>query len=203
MTKAVRKKRQGNHTGRTVETANAFAVTERRRQVAELLKARVKYRDIAASLNVSLGTVAGDKLAIMQEWQELYAEHFHEGMLIDLATLDELILRLFALLEKEPGELTIIDRILHCLERRARMIGYDARDRRDIPIHFPQPVQTLDIESEVLTADGVPVGKGAAAKLYALFGTGPQLGEESNAAIEDRLCDAAIEAANGQSRPRR
>lgn len=168
-------------------------ITQRRQRVGQMITAGIGYREIAAREGVSIGTVASDKREIFREWQRHYAGDWSEGMLIDLRRVDMLIQRCAVRLNQidlrrvsgdlgedsephqptsDPGnELETIRTYLKCLERRAKIIGYDAKDRRYVPIKFPDLDPAIDVPGQLVDGDGNRVtDKSPAARIYAILG---------------------------------
>lgn len=99
-------------------------VAERRRVVAANILAGATYRDIANALNVSVGTVAGDAEAILEEWRTERVAKTDERVVLDIRRLD---LALNAIFDKvQAGDMRAIETMLRIQERAARYLGLDA-----------------------------------------------------------------------------
>lgn len=122
MSRRNRKKRRG-------EIAEILAREERRSNVAQLLKGRMSYRQIASALGVSLGTVSSDVKVIEQRWVEEQLSHIKKHKARDLAIIDDAVRGLTT--KVRAGDPAAVDKLLKCIERRAAMLGYDAPKRLD------------------------------------------------------------------------
>lgn len=122
--------------GRQKGAGKELEITQRRARVASMILAGVSYRQIAEREGVALATVAADKAAIVAEWQEAYLGDVAAEMAIDLRRLDDLITRITVSLQTGGADPSLAMVFIRALERRARMLGYDARDRREQPVHF-------------------------------------------------------------------
>ena len=171
---------------RNRKNVQALGITARRTRVADLLLEGVPYRDIAIREGVSLGTVASDKAAIMAEWKRESIDSLHEHIILQLRRLEALICKLSNQMED-----TVDPRVgalyLQVLKRKAELLGLDARDRVRAPIDFPKSSIPEEQQDTMLDANGRPVGKGAAAQLFAILGR-RSCGDS---------CDTDIEAHSG------
>lgn len=100
------------------------AAEQRRTQVGQLIKAGLSQREMARALNVGATTIHKDLTILRRRWREEYLESIDEHLVVDLARLDDIIKALTNSVRQ--GELPAIDRYLKVLERRARILGYDA-----------------------------------------------------------------------------
>lgn len=158
-----------NNEGRVAANAKALATAERRLKVAEYIAAGVPYRKIASILGVALSTIALDKSAVLEEWQHCYVGAMHEHIVLDLYRIEQLIMNLTLDMKKDPDP-RIRSVYIQALKRKAEMLGLDASARVKAPIHIPG--MEIEVEAEQISqvdANGNPVGKGAAAQLYAAF----------------------------------
>lgn len=103
--------------------AKAAAIADRQARVAEMLKARHSYREMATVLDVSLGCIAKDVRAIFKMWAQRQFENVHEQALADLALLDDGIRALVPRILE--GNTDAIGCLVRVLERRAKILGYD------------------------------------------------------------------------------
>ena len=106
------------------------AIAEARRaKVAILLMDRVTYRNMAAKLGVSLGTIAKDVKALLGRWaREQNPDERYTWLAVELAKLSEMERIISPKARK--GDLAAIDRILRIMERRARLVpGLEAPQR--------------------------------------------------------------------------
>lgn len=108
----------------TKAKAKAAELLERRVLVAQLLKARTPYRQIATALNVSLGTVASDVKAIFKEWAKTQVDSIKQQAALDLATMNDAIMALTN--DVRTGDIAAINAMIRIMERRAKMLGFDA-----------------------------------------------------------------------------
>ncbi len=176
------------------ETVDAVAITERRLRVAQYISAGMGFREIAKQEKVSLGTIANDKREILKEWQFQFADEWSDHLLIDLKRVDDGIQRLYAQLNRigraRSGDLDVaadfdLDREEReivalrnkLLERRAAMVGYDAKDRRHVPIKLPDLEPAIEVSGKIVDGDGNRVtDKSPAARVHALLGGRRQSG---------------------------
>ena len=103
--------------------AKAAAIADRQVRVAEMLKARHSYREMATALDVSLGCIAKDVRAIFKMWSQRQFENVHEQALADLALLDDGIRALVPRILE--GNTEAIGCLVRIVERRAKMLSYD------------------------------------------------------------------------------
>ena len=104
-------------------------IEERRERVSQLLKARFSYRDIAKSVKCSVGTVAGDVKAIFKLWADRQFENIREQALLDLATVNDALMAITN--DVRSGDTGAINTMVRLLERRARILGYEAPTRME------------------------------------------------------------------------
>jgi uncharacterized protein YerC len=100
-----------------VTTAKRLSIEARRTEVARLLKAAKKQREIARALGVSLATVNRDVRAVRAEWaeerQDLYA-----NLDLDLQRIDAMLAAIFPAAAK--GAIEAIEAVLKLMHQRAR-----------------------------------------------------------------------------------
>lgn len=121
----------------------------RRAKVAVLLTARVPYRQIAAQLGVSLGTISGDVAALLAQWaKEQRPEDRNRWRAVELMKLDEMEMRATNLLRmKEQPDISQTERILRIMERRAKLLGLDEPTRIEGSISVP--ITLVEVERTV------------------------------------------------------
>lgn len=117
---------------------------KRRASVALLYKAGYTQREIAAELNIGLGTVNKDIGLLRKHWQDQQDE-IDDAFELDVQRLNE---ALKAIAQRVlNGDLKAIDRWLAILARRAKMFGYDApqKTQTDLEIRAAEQIQYVDI----------------------------------------------------------
>ena len=141
------------------KSATRFRIRNRRRTVASLVLARVEEHEIALSLGVSRDTVKKDKAILAARWEAAAQRDIGEARAEAAAALDadEVRLRDFAQrLEKKgdvEGALEAFDRILKIHERRARLLGLDSPEQKEI--RFPATWKTGVLRDEARPLDHV------------------------------------------------
>lgn len=123
-------------------------------QVAQYLKAGMSQRDIAEAVERSLGTVNNDIKILRGRWQREQTESVDEAMTLDLLRLNDLLTILTNPVRE--GDLPTIDRYLKVLERRARILGYDAPAKIAGPKGGPIEVTSTGPDIETLMATAEP-----------------------------------------------
>lgn len=114
---------QGKGGRQHFETQQDSQIAMRRKVVGANLLAGVDYRTIAASLGVSLGTVAGDVKALLGEWREERIRAIDEFKQLHLTRLDVLLNGLWD--KARNGDGYAIDKVLMIMDRQARIMGID------------------------------------------------------------------------------
>ena len=122
-------------------TADRDRVAERRTQVAALLLASRTQREIADTLEVSVGTVNADVQAIRAEWAERRATSYDEWVAEQLAVLDRLQRSMLPV--AVTGNSGAVDRVLAIMDRRTRLLGLDK----------PQQHEHVVLTKDVVTAE--------------------------------------------------
>lgn len=92
----------------------------------ELRRAGHSFRKIAAEMDCSVGAAHKYIKQAMEETRAEVAAHTDELRAEELSRLDGLMQRLYPLATAEAPDLQAVDRVLKCMERRARLIGLDA-----------------------------------------------------------------------------
>lgn len=156
----------------TGKSAARFTIANRRRQVAALVLARVDERTIARTLGVSRGTVAKDKARILVTWREAAERDILDSRAEAAAALDADEVRLRSVFDEVlrgkdvEGALEVYDRILKVADARARLLGLNAPEQREIrfPAAWrgatvvrdePRPLDAARAAVDVLLAAGV------------------------------------------------
>lgn len=127
---------------------------ERLTKVSALLKARYSYRQMARELGVSKSQIAKDVKTLFERWREEGMRNIDRQVAMDLKTIDEAMQRLYPNLQS--GDPEAIRTMLKCMERRAKLLGLDAPERREIsgPGGGPIPVQDMTEEELDAVLDG-------------------------------------------------
>lgn len=112
------------------------AVAEKRRQALELRKAGVGYEQIALKVGYS-GPGAAYR-EIHAALREITREPAEELRTLETERLDRMLMGLWE--KARAGDLKTVDRVLRIMERRSRLLGLDAPERKDV------------------TSDGQPLG---------------------------------------------
>lgn len=110
---------------RGVPVQRRLEIEKRRATVASNILAGLNYRDIAAGLKVSIGTVARDAKIVMERWKSEAVATREEYIATENRRLDTLIRALWD--SAQDGKLGAVDRILAIMDRRAKMLGLDAK----------------------------------------------------------------------------
>lgn len=121
----------------------SLELEKRRTIVAANILAGLNYRDIAAALDVSIGTVANDVKMILKRMRAEQVETIEEAALVDLRRIDVLINGIWDKAKK--GDLSAIDRMERLLRRRAEMLGYD---EKVLNINLSGTVDIEDVRSK-------------------------------------------------------
>lgn len=121
-------------------------IEQRREQVAELLVRRYTLRQIAAALGVSKSLVHKDKKEIFKALKERQQAHIQELYLLDLQATEQAVRELVRgpVMAGDPAGAQALVRVL---ERRAKMLGYDAPAQHEVAGKGGGP-----IESKVATS---------------------------------------------------
>lgn len=157
---------------RAAANVEVMRVAARRARITKFLLAGVTYRDIAVREGVSLGTVANDRKAIIQEWRSGCLDALHEHITLDLVRLERLIERLTVQMAAKEfdGDPRVFAVYVQVLKRKAALLGLDARDRAKSPIPFPS-LSRPEVEQRVPDSGSErgSIATAAAARLYAAF----------------------------------
>lgn len=129
---------------RTTITHNKQRVAERRRQVAKLRLAGVRdQRTIARTLGVSLGTINADCRALDAEFRAQAAVDTGLELELQLERLEQLHASVWA--KAVRGDLRAIDAALAVMRRKAKLLGLDAPERRELSgqVSVNEPAELL------------------------------------------------------------
>lgn len=99
----------------------------RRMEVARLMKNGMTYREIARELGVSLRTVWKDGQKVIERWRKEAVSEIDEHFILDMRRLDDALVAISA--NVRAGDFGAVDRLVKILERRAKMLGYDAPEQ--------------------------------------------------------------------------
>jgi transposase len=105
----------------------AAAREERRNRVAAHVLAGHTYRDIAAALSVSLGTVAADMQQVIERWRTEQLELINTQRQLDLSRLDKALTSIWH--KVEEGDLQAIDRMIKLIQERSKLLGSYAPEK--------------------------------------------------------------------------
>lgn len=147
--KAKKKTARGKRGAR--QTAAALAIEKRREQATKLKLAGWSYRDIAAHLKCSLGTVASDIGAVLQRAQEKSEDYIERERAISVARLEKAVQGIWP--NVESGELDAVDRLVRIEARRARTIGFEAPEKRELTGKDGGPIKTQSVADLLALAD--------------------------------------------------
>jgi len=109
---------------------------ERRKQVAANVKAGLNYREIAAALNVSLGTVSNDMKVILRRWRKESVSLANDHITLELKRLDHAINAIWDDVLK--GNRRAVEVMLKIQERRAKYL----------PLEVPRKIAPTDPTGE-------------------------------------------------------
>lgn len=146
--------------GVNANPGKAEAAAERRLKALELRKAGAPYRAIASQLGVSLKQAYDDvtqELEVLAEKSQAEAAHVRT---LELERLDAMTMAIWQ--QVRQGNQGAIDRALRVMERRAKLLGIDAPEKRreepTPPIDWtrvPDEIQVAFLEGQITLADVV------------------------------------------------
>lgn len=96
---------------------------ERRKKVAANLLAGLNYREIAAALGVSVGTVSNDVDLLVRRWRTEQISEIGQWQSLNLKRLDRAINAIWG--QVADGNLAAIDRLQKLIEQQGRLLGFD------------------------------------------------------------------------------
>jgi AcrR family transcriptional regulator len=111
---------------------NRIEAKIRKTQVLDLRREGFTLREIAASLNVSVGTVHSDILAALNALREQERFSTEEWVTLELERLDMATRAIAPQVEK--GSFKAIDRWLRIMDRRAKLLGLYKSPQKDIDV---------------------------------------------------------------------
>jgi len=111
----------------TSATSPRIAVAlENKVKALELRRAGHGFREIAAKLDISVGRSHQLVTEALEDARTQVAAHTDELRSEELSRLDGMLQRLYPLATAATPDLQAVDRVLKCMERRARLLGLDA-----------------------------------------------------------------------------
>ena len=144
--------------GTPERTRQEIDIEQRRQHVAYLLMHHLTYKEMAAEIGCSTGTIAGDVKAVREMWAERSIEDYDAWVAEEVAKLDQLERKVLpvALTGGKPGpdgeprpSLFATDRVLTIMERRAKLKGLDRPMRHEVT-KTVEYERNLDTEIEKL-----------------------------------------------------
>ncbi len=136
-------------------------IEHRRQHVAYLLMHHLTYKEIAAEVGCSTGTVVTDVKAIREAWAERSAQDYDTWVAEEVEKLDQLERKVLpvALTGGKPGpegeprpSMFATDRVLTIMERRAKLKGLDRPMRHEVAKTI-EYTRNLDAEIEELLSN--------------------------------------------------
>lgn len=121
-------------------------VAERRKTVSAHLLAGWTYREIAAALDVSVGTIASDYKAMLGLWKDHYTARLDEYLYMQLRRYDVMLNAIWG--DAKQGNLPLIDRALAIMDRQNALL--------QLKVMGPQVDETAVFQISVIPARGVP-----------------------------------------------
>lgn len=119
----------------------------RRRRVTSILLSGVTNQTaIAEELGVGQATISRDIRFIEAEWRQEAVSNVAEAKGQDLQRLDRLIAGTWD--QARKGHLGSIDRVVRLLERRAKMLGYDAPEQLNLGGDLTTKVEIVGVDTE-------------------------------------------------------
>jgi transposase len=130
-----RRKARAGHVRDRQSPQEATTIEQRRERVSAMVLAGVTYRQIAAELDVSPTTVAGDVQVLRDAWRERYTSHYHEHAALELAKLEQVERRLWR--QTAEGKLAAMETWIKLSRRRAQLLGLDRPERIEAVVASP------------------------------------------------------------------
>lgn len=115
------------------QVAAGLAIVQRREKVAKFKLAGWTVRDIAGHLKCSVGTVQSDIDAAYAAAEDNAEAYIKREKAISLARLEVANKGIWP--GVEAGDLDAVDRLVKLESRRAKTIGFDAPEKRDLNAH--------------------------------------------------------------------
>ncbi len=112
----------------TTKKAEAAIREMRRSKVSANLLGGLTYRQMAETLDCSLGTIAADVKIILGRLRREQIDNMADHVQIQLTRLDRLLNAVWN--DALEGDLAAIDRALKIMERQAKLLGLDEPEKR-------------------------------------------------------------------------
>lgn len=126
------------------------AIEDRRLQCSDLLMRGMTYRQIAAALGCSVGTVHNDVEVLRRSWRERASQTYSDMVAAEVAKLDRLE---GAFMDKAMGgDSEALHGLLRLSARRAKLLGLDQPTRTDTVVTV-KATTPMDEEIERLLAE--------------------------------------------------
>lgn len=122
--------RTGHGRGEDAASSRRIEAAEKRARALDLRKAGATYDQIAEQVGFS--NRGNAYRAIQTALKELTAEPAHEVQRLEVERLDAMLLGLWG--QARRGNQGAVDRVLRIQERRARLLGLDAKTQHDMGI---------------------------------------------------------------------
>ena len=108
----------------------------RRRGVSEGLLKGKSYREIAAELATSPATVKRDVDVVLSRWRDESLQNIDDHVRLDLERIDAALA--VVLPQVEEGSLPAVDRLVHLINLRARLLGLfqPAKVEAELSVHY-------------------------------------------------------------------
>ena len=106
-----------------------------------MILAKMTTREIAEALGVSVGTVSSDRQAVEADFRDRATVNMELQLGIDLARLDFAINAIWP--QVEGGDPKGIEVLIRLIDRRAKMIGYDAPKKKQIDVNDPAAMAAI------------------------------------------------------------
>ena len=107
---------------------DAVDALERQLKALELRKAGVAYEEIARALGFKWKS--GAFAAVKRALKEVKREPCQELIVLEAERIDALFMAMYS--KAKHGDYGAVDRCIHLMERRARLLGLDAPERVDL-----------------------------------------------------------------------
>ena len=124
--------------------AQEIEIEKRRKTVIVNLMAGMTYRDMAAALNVSIGTIANDVKKVMGRLRKEQITNMEDVVQLELRRLDVILNKIW---EKVlDGDMAAADRVLKIQDQRAKFLPLYEPQRFEHSGPGGGPIEVLDIE---------------------------------------------------------
>jgi hypothetical protein len=124
--------------------AQEIEIEKRRKTVIANLMAGMTYRDMAAALNVSIGTIANDVKKVMGRLRKEQITNMEDVVQLELRRLDVILNKIW---EKVlDGDMAAADRVLKIQDQRAKFLPLYEPQRFEHSGPGGGPIEIRDIE---------------------------------------------------------